>query len=141
MLVEIERNSMKLQEQSFGQGYRRQKNFHKSDDSVSNTSKLRDILDSKSRNKQSSTKVEEEFETLTNLLWTEIRNPSKELHSDMLSFLRFNRWNDIFPSNIKRRLVKWRSFESPAALPVTTSIFPSTKQLETDYSFQIYSVF
>lgn len=115
--------------------------FYKSDDSVSNTSKLRDILDSKSRNKQSSTKVEEEFETLTNLLWTEIRNPSKELHSDMLSFLRLSRWNDIFPSNIKRRLVKWRSFESPAALPVTTSIFPSTKQLETDYSFQIYSVF
>ena len=77
--------------------------FYKSDDSVSNTSKLRDILDSKSRNKQSSTKVEEEFETLTNLLWTEIRNPSKELHSDMLSFLRLSRWNDIFPSNIKEK--------------------------------------
>lgn len=119
----------------------RQDEIFKSDDSTNHTSKQWDLLDSKTRNKQSSTNIEEEVEKMTNLLWTDIPNPSKEQHSDMLSFLRLSRWNDVFPSNIKRRLVKWRSFESPAALPVTTSIFPSIKQLETEYSFQIYSVF
>lgn len=116
---------------------------HKSDDTFHRMSKQRDLSEHENRKKHTpaSANAEQEIEHSSNLLWTTISNPSKEMRSDMLSFLRLSRWNDVFPPNIKRRLVKWRSFESPAALPITTSLFPSGKQLETQYSFQIYSVF
>lgn len=72
--------------------------------------------------------------------WTEISNPSKELHSDALSFIKLGKWNQVFPSNIKRKLVKWRSFQSPAALPVYQPIFPTISELNSTYTTQIYSV-
>ena len=76
----------------------------------------------------------------TDLLMTKIENPSKDIHYDMLPYLRSSRWIDTFPSNVRRRKMKWRSIESPASLPLTTSLFPSMKSLESDYTFQIYNV-
>ncbi|KAK6457830.1 vacuolar membrane-associated protein IML1 [Scheffersomyces xylosifermentans] len=81
-----------------------------------------------------------EPEKPTDLFWTEIANPSQELDTDRLLFPYLSRWSNAFPDKIKRRSVKWRSFQSPAALPITTGVFPSTKQLETEYTFQIYNV-
>lgn len=76
----------------------------------------------------------------TDLLMTKIENPSKDIHYDMLPYLRSSRWIDTFPSNVRRRKMKWRSIESPASLPLTTSLFPSMKSLESDYTFQIYNI-
>lgn len=75
-----------------------------------------------------------------NKFWVEIINPSQELHCDILGFLRSSRWNDVFPEKIRRKQVKWRSFQSPAALPTTTNVFPTKEQLQEDYTFQIYTV-
>lgn len=76
----------------------------------------------------------------TNNLWTNVENPSKEMHLDVLNYIRAGRWNDVFPPNIRRRQVKWRLFQSPAALPITTSVFPTKHQLDAEYTFQIYTV-
>lgn len=78
--------------------------------------------------------------TPTDLLWTVVPNPSKEIHTDILDFLRLSRWNGVFPPKIKRRQVKWRSFQSPAALPIITKVFPTAKELELNYTFQLYDV-
>ncbi|CAK7905498.1 vacuolar membrane-associated protein Iml1p [[Candida] anglica] len=76
----------------------------------------------------------------TNSLWTNVPNPSKEMHTDVLEFLRLSRWNGVFPPKIKRKQVKWRSFQSPAALPLVTKNFPSVRELESEYTFQLYDV-
>ncbi|EGV64659.1 hypothetical protein CANTEDRAFT_103597 [Yamadazyma tenuis ATCC 10573] len=97
------------------------------------------------RNTQMSTNsldstTNKEPEEPTNYFWTEVSNPSKESHSDALLFLKQGKWSQVFPPNIKRNLVKWRSFEAPAALPVFQSIFPTWKELNTKYTTQIYSL-
>lgn len=89
---------------------------------------------------QSTTSLELESKGPTNYFWTEISNPSKELHVDALSFIRYGKWSQVFPPNIKRNLVKWRSFQSPASLPIYQSMFPTKKELDTQYTIQIYSV-
>lgn len=73
-------------------------------------------------------------------LWTITTNPSKEMHADILPFLRRSRWNGVFPPNIKRKLVKWRSFQLPAALPIVTRVFPAPAELQERYTFQLYDV-
>ncbi|RLV92110.1 Vacuolar membrane-associated protein [Spathaspora sp. JA1] len=85
-----------------------------------------------------------EPETLTNstdLFWWEISNPSKELNNNVLLRSQVSRWSNVFPSKAQRKLIKWRSFQAPAALPITTGIFPTPRQLESEYTFQIYTVF
>lgn len=72
-----------------------------------------------------------------NPYWMKIMNPSKETASESI---RCSRWSDVFPPKIKRRLVKWRSLKAPAALPIATTLFPTFKELETEYTFQIYVV-
>ncbi|ABN65709.2 predicted protein [Scheffersomyces stipitis CBS 6054] len=81
-----------------------------------------------------------ESENPTDIFWTEIENPSQEYRADTLLYPNVSRWSNAFPDKIRRRLVKWRSLQSPAALPITTSVFPSVKILETEYTFQIYNV-
>lgn len=85
------------------------------------------------------TKEEEEKQPL-NYFWTEISNPSKELHLDSLNFIKLGKWNQVFPPHIKRNIVKWRSFQSPAALPVYQPNFPRMKDLETNYHTQVYTL-
>lgn len=75
------------------------------------------------------------------ILWTEIVNPSREQKLGVLRFLKLGRWNDVFPPRTKREIVQWRSYETPAELPITTKFFPSKSQLETEFTFQIYSIF
>lgn len=72
-----------------------------------------------------------------NQMWMTVANPSKQSNSDVI---RFTRWADIFPRNVRRKTVKWRSLKAPAALPICTPIFPTLVQLETDYKFQIYTL-
>lgn len=96
-------------------------------------------LSSLNHKKSSTVQAVSNFDT-SNEFWTEIINPSKELHRDVLSFLRISRWNEVFPPKIRRKQVKWRSFQSPAALPIITPLFPTKNELENNFTFQIYTV-
>lgn len=73
-------------------------------------------------------------------LWDVLENPSRSIATGLVSTIELSKWGDALPPNTKRKLVKWRSFQSPAALPVTTSLFPSLEQLDNDYTVQNYSV-
>lgn len=97
-------------------------------------------LSSMNRKKSNATEAAMPNFDNSNEFWTEIINPSKELHRDVLSFLRIGRWNEVFPPKIRRRQAKWRSFQSPAALPIITPVFPTKNELENDFTFQIYTV-
>lgn len=83
--------------------------------------------------------VSKEEERL-NYFWTEVSNPSKETHTDALEFLKQGKWREVFPPKIKRKSVKWRSFESPAALPIFNTLLPGIKDLSSKYTTQIYSL-
>lgn len=85
--------------------------------------------------KMSLTEQEDEEKKKNHPYWMEIENPSKETASETISC---SRWSDVFPPKVKRRNVKWRSLRTPAALPIATSLFPTAKELETEYTFQIY---
>lgn len=93
-----------------------------------------------SQHKRSSVNLEsDEDDKATDVFWKEIENPSNETNhtSDPL---QHSRWTHVFPANMKRRIVKWKSFQAPAALPITTPVFPTFKRLQSDYTFQIYTV-
>lgn len=70
-------------------------------------------------------------------MWMTIANPSN-LPADKISNIsNYGRWQFVYPKKVKRRAVKWRTLKSPAALPLLTPIFPSTKQFN-EYRFQVY---
>ncbi|KAL6453857.1 IML1 Vacuolar membrane-associated protein IML1 [Candida maltosa Xu316] len=91
--------------------------------------------------KKSSILAEPEFDASTGSYWIEIANPSRDTSNNVLEKSHISRWSNLFPEKIQRKLVKWRSFQAPAALPATTGVFPSPKQLETEFTFQIYTIF
>ncbi|QRG38493.1 hypothetical protein FDK38_002903 [Candidozyma auris] len=95
------------------------------------------ILKNKGKNVTSTQEKERDERSRNNPYWMKIDNPSREMASDSI---RCSRWADVFPPRIKRKLVKWRSLKAPAALPIATSLFPSPKELESEYTFQIYVV-
>ncbi|KAM9939049.1 hypothetical protein OXX80_001474 [Metschnikowia pulcherrima] len=72
-----------------------------------------------------------------NPYWSQIENPSEPQKSVVTNC---SRWADVFPPKIRRKMFKWRSLKAPAALPVGTTLFPTSSQMETEYTFQIYVV-
>jgi len=80
------------------------------------------------------------LDTLKTVMWTEIENPSQVLSVQSLKSLSVGKWQDVFPKNVRRRAVKWRSLISPSDLPVTTPIFPSVEDFETNFTFQTHTV-
>ncbi|KAG5421811.1 IML1 [Candida metapsilosis] len=76
-----------------------------------------------------------------NSLWIVIANPSREITNNVLQKSTVSRWSNLFPDKIQRKLIKWRSFQAPAALPITTEVFPSIQELQSKYTFQNYSVY
>ncbi|GEQ66644.1 hypothetical protein JCM33374_g307 [Metschnikowia sp. JCM 33374] len=72
-----------------------------------------------------------------NPYWMSIENPSEPQRTVAA---HCSRWADVFPPKTKRRMFKWRSLKAPAALPIGTTLFPTSSQLETEYTFQIYVV-
>ncbi|KAK6202636.1 vacuolar membrane-associated protein IML1 [Scheffersomyces amazonensis] len=95
---------------------------------------------SQSKGSGSNLSSSEELDKSTDLFWTEISNPSKDLNAETIIHAKVSRWTNVFPNNVERKIIKWKSFGSPAALPITTLLFPTANQLETEYTFQIYSV-
>ncbi|KAF7583559.1 hypothetical protein FOB63_001777 [Clavispora lusitaniae] len=69
--------------------------------------------------------------------WLNIENPSQQSSSyaDI-----WGRWSHVLPPKIRRRMFKWRSLKAPAALPISTSLFPTSTQLQTDYTLQNYII-
>lgn len=72
-----------------------------------------------------------------NPYWEYVDNPLQKPNSDRA---QCSRWAKVFPPHIRRRLFKWRSVKAPAALPIVTDLFPTARQLESDYTFQTYVV-
>ena len=79
-------------------------------------------------------------DSLKSVMWTEIDNPSKQLSKDQLKSLSVGKWQDVFPKLVKRRSIKWRSLSSPSELPITTPLFPTLDDFETNFSFQTHNV-
>lgn len=91
----------------------------------------------KAEKKMSSADLEKAEREDSNPYWMPVANPSKQNSSD--SF-RHSRWSNVFPPKVQRKMVKWRSLRAPAALPIATSQFPTSSELETEFTFQIYVV-
>lgn len=77
---------------------------------------------------------------LFNDTWLEISNPSVPVTADMADKLLPVRWRDVWPKYIAKRYSKWRSFTTPAELPVTISDFPIPKDFEENFFFRNHSV-
>ncbi|KAK6464816.1 vacuolar membrane-associated protein IML1 [Scheffersomyces coipomensis] len=113
---------------------------HSTTSSIKNKHHKQPKRRSQSKGSNGNLSSSQELEKATDLFWTEISNPSKDLNAETIIHAKVSRWSNVFPTQVKRKIIKWKSFGSPAALPITTLLFPTANQLETEYTFQIYSV-
>ncbi|CDO92188.1 unnamed protein product [Kluyveromyces dobzhanskii CBS 2104] len=72
--------------------------------------------------------------------WIEIANPSVPVDAELASYLIPNRWKDVFPKYVAKKYTKWRSFTTPAELPLTTSMFPTPYDFEHKFSLRNHTV-
>lgn len=72
--------------------------------------------------------------------WIEIRNPSVPVSSETAELMLAVRWNDVIPRYVAKKYNKWRSFTTPAELPITLSDFPSKQDFETNFILRNHSV-
>lgn len=70
-----------------------------------------------------------------NYFFKSISNPSKAWNAEIE---KCSRWSGVFPQKIRRRLFKWRSLKAPAALPISTTLFPTTSELDFEYALHNY---
>ncbi|AMD20965.1 HEL316Wp [Eremothecium sinecaudum] len=70
----------------------------------------------------------------------EIENPSVPVSGEIANMLISERWRDIYPRFVAKKYSKWRSFTTPAELPVTTTHFPSLSDFESNFIFRNHSV-
>lgn len=82
----------------------------------------------------------ESFENQFNCTFLNISNPSMPVTADMADKLLPLRWKDVWPKYIAKRYSKWRSFTTPAELPITISDFPTPKDFEENFFFRNHSV-
>ena len=69
-----------------------------------------------------------------------ISNPSMPVTADMVDKLLPLRWKNVWPKYIAKKYSKWRSFTTPAELPITISDFPTPKDFEENFFFRNHSV-
>ncbi|KAL8815808.1 MAG: hypothetical protein Q9223_005097 [Gallowayella weberi] len=72
--------------------------------------------------------------------WLTVINPSNPHQTDSDSTSRLGRWQHIFPKKLRASKIKWKSLCSPAAVPLTTEVFPSAKELATGFESSTYNV-
>ncbi|XBW37028.1 hypothetical protein QEN19_002608 [Hanseniaspora menglaensis] len=72
--------------------------------------------------------------------WVNIENPSTAFDPERADDLISQRWKDVYPKYFAKNTSKWRSFTTPADLPVTTEVCPSINQFMEDYELRNYSV-
>ncbi|KAK9464887.1 hypothetical protein V1512DRAFT_85621 [Lipomyces arxii] len=75
-----------------------------------------------------------------NPLWTTILNPSNPTEEEKMSAVLHGNWKHIYPRRTQNRSVKWKSIIAPAALPITTEVFPSPDEFYRDYWSDSYSI-
>lgn len=74
-----------------------------------------------------------------NYAWIELDTPSIPFDSCLGQLLPV-RWAHVWPPKVPKKYSKWRSFTSPAELPITRPDFPHKYDFETNYSFRTHSV-
>ncbi len=72
--------------------------------------------------------------------WLTVINPSNPHYTDSDSTSRLGRWQHIFPRKLRASKMKWKSLCSPAAIPLTTEVFPSAEELATIYDSSTYKL-
>ncbi|KAL8912496.1 MAG: hypothetical protein Q9171_002509 [Xanthocarpia ochracea] len=72
--------------------------------------------------------------------WLTVINPSNPNMNDTDSTSRLGRWQHIFPRKLRASKIKWKSLCSPAAVPLTTEVFPSAEDLATGYESSRYKI-
>ncbi|KAF6011166.1 hypothetical protein HII12_002760 [Brettanomyces bruxellensis] len=75
-----------------------------------------------------------------NAYWTVVQNPSNVTTSELFGLVSYGRWQFVFPPNVRRRIIKWTSLATPAALPVMTPLFPTSEDFNQNFTFRIYDV-
>ncbi|KAG7904945.1 hypothetical protein KL907_003161 [Ogataea polymorpha] len=83
----------------------------------------------------------QEKNSLLNSYWTQVENPSNAETSELLGMVSYGRWQFVFPQNVKRKSIKWKSISTPASLPLMTPVFPSVSDFNQNFTFRIYDVF
>lgn len=79
-------------------------------------------------------------QNMWNAYWTAVKNPSNVTTSELFGLVSYGRWQFVFPPNVRRRIIKWTSLATPAALPVMTPLFPSIEDFNQNFTFRIYDV-
>ncbi|AET39927.1 GTPase-activating protein IML1 Ecym_5150 [Eremothecium cymbalariae DBVPG len=69
-----------------------------------------------------------------------IENPSNPVSSEVANMLIPERWKDVYPRYVAKKYSKWRSFTTPAELPITMTQFPSISDFESNFIFRNHSV-
>ncbi|CAD6634162.1 BAG_1a_G0030510.mRNA.1.CDS.1 [Saccharomyces cerevisiae] len=72
--------------------------------------------------------------------WVDIKSPSIPVSSEFANELLPIRWKDVWPKYVARKYSKWRSFTTPAELPITISDFPSKDDFDRNFIFRNHSV-
>ena len=77
---------------------------------------------------------------ISNETWIEIKNPSVPVNLEIANRLLPVRWRDVWPHFVAKKYSKWRSFTTPADLPVTISSFPTKEDFKNNFFFRNHSV-
>ncbi|KAH8879677.1 vacuolar membrane-associated protein iml-1 [Thozetella sp. PMI_491] len=72
--------------------------------------------------------------------WLTVVNPSNPDTNKIDTTSLYSRWQHVFPNPSEMRLMKWKTFCCPAAVPLTTEYFPTKAQLDSEYQRQPYNV-
>lgn len=72
--------------------------------------------------------------------WIEVKNPSLPVSNELAGQMLPPRWSDVLPRYVAKKYSKWRSFTTPADLPITISSFPSKKDFESNFILRNHSV-
>ncbi|MCJ1328616.1 vacuolar membrane-associated protein iml1 [Thelotrema lepadinum] len=72
--------------------------------------------------------------------WLTLLNPSNPGKAAVDASSRLGRWQHVFPRPLSASNIKWKSLCSPASIPLTTEVFPSSDQFTTAYETNSYSV-
>ncbi|CAI4044051.1 hypothetical protein SKDZ_10G3340 [Saccharomyces kudriavzevii ZP591] len=75
-----------------------------------------------------------------NETWVDIKSPSIPVSNEFANEFLPIRWKDVWPKYVAKKYSKWRSFTTPAELPITISDFPSKDDFERNFIFRNHSV-
>lgn len=117
---------------------KKQHKLFNSNSNSNNTSPIfrnKNINDDDGMNKKRKKKTHFQYD-----YWVNIENPSTSFDPERADDLISQRWKDVYPKFFAKNTSKWRSFTTPADLPVTIAVCPTTSQFLENYELRNYSV-